>query len=301
MNILRGDELNGYSGGTKGTESPGKSEVIESSIPKETLENIKLPQLHHKLIKRAFNWDGTYLGVITDNQILLKLYANKFEYWIIWYNGFISTFMIKLSKFYNQCLVDELKPLFGLSKLGTHYATYKDKYVILSRARTTIDNRFVVSDYTLNTGGTGGTGGAGGIIDPSLMLLVPKIREIYVFRDLLGLTKSTDSCIAIRRSDTSNNVYPVSLIDSHIKPERLIDLSVSTYLPDTVFNKWFKDESPTAILKKMCGLVNPDKVTNIVFKIRGDIETTVKRVCGNEFLDLPDMITARISQKLQHL
>jgi len=202
--------------------------------------------------------------------------------------------MIKLSKYYNQCLVDELKPLFGLTKLGTHYASYKDKYVILIRARTTADDKYIVMDYTLNKKTLDDT-------NINLVSLVPKIREIYVFRDLLGLQKSTDSCIAIRKSDSSQELYAVSLIDSHIKPERLIDLSISTYLPDTVFNKWFDNESPIAILKRMCNYINKDKITNIIFKIRNDIENVVNRVCGKEFADLPDMITAKISQKLQHV
>lgn len=298
------------------TDSPGKTEILDSpEITKEV--PIKDTKKYSSSIRSPLIWNGTYLGTFTDDNILYKFYAGTFEYWIINYQGYLTTCMIKLSKYYNQCLVDELKMLFGLSKLGTHYASYKDKYVILTRARTTSDNKYIVTDYTLNCNKI--TKGAGKVptpntndkniigasiedntVDPLLVPLVSKIREIYIFRDLLGLQKSTDSCIAIRRSDTSQELYPISLIDSHIKPERLIDLTVSTYLPDTVFNKWFKDESPTAILKKMCNYINKGNVTSIMFKIRNDIENTVKRVCGKEFADLPDMIAAKISQKLQH-
>lgn len=292
------------------SDSPGKSEVIDSPIITDPLFTNDTKKLIKKLIKDntkiktpPLSWNGTYIDNFSVKNIVNKFNIETFEYWVIYYQGYMTTCMIKLSKYYNQCLVDELKPLFGLNKLGTHYAKYNDKYVILTRARTTIDNSYIVMDYTLNNNNK--TKPSEIInkpidnvnIDPLLIPLISKIREIYVFRDLLGLSKSTDSSIAIRKSD---ELYPVSLIDSHIKCERLIDLSVSTYLPDTVFNKWFKDESPTAILKKMCSCINTNKITNIVFRIRGDIENIVKRVCGHEFADLPDMIIARISQKLQY-
>lgn len=271
-------------------ESPGKSEILDStSYEKSFISNLVLPL--GRASRSLVFWDGTYLGVILDNQILQRFNDGKFEYWTLVINGQIITCSIKSSKNYTQCLIDELKPLFGLVKLGTHYANYRDKYVILVRARTTPDGKFIVSDYTLNNDKSGEL--------PEY--LIPRLREIYVFRDLLGLNKSTDSSITIRKSDDTGELFAVSLIDSHIKKERLIDLTVSTYLPDTVFNKWFKDESPIQILKRMCLLLNKNKVTNVIYKLRNDIEKVVRRVCDREYADLPDMLIAKISQKLQHL
>ena len=114
--------------------------------------------------------------------------------------------------------------------------------------------------------------------------LITKIKHIYVFRDLLCLSKSTDNSIGIRRS-RQGYLYPVSLIDTNIKIEKLCNLEKSTYLPESVFNRWFVNTSPSTILKHMCKLYNRDKVSSLIFKFKSRIDTVVRNVGNQDYMD----------------
>ena len=118
--------------------SSGKSEVNTSTQNSPQISARSTP----KNIRSPFVWDGSYIGLISEQQILNRCgTCGKFEYWIFYYKGYTSACMIRFSKYYTQCLVDELKPLFGLNKIGTHYAYYKDKYAILLRARVDLSGK----------------------------------------------------------------------------------------------------------------------------------------------------------------
>jgi len=245
-----------------------------------------------KKITSPFVWNGTCLGAFNNENIISSLICDGFEYWTIQLYGHYTVAMIRKTKNYTQCLVDELKPVFGLNKLGTHYAMYKGGYVILIKARTDISGNSIVTDYLLSY-----TSSTGSMINKSL---TDKIKDIYVFRDLLCLTKSFDSGIALRRSDKDPDViYPVSLIDSSIKIERLSNITVSTYMPEVVFNRWIKNERPRIILTKMCKVFNKEKISTRLFRLKSEIDKIIKQVCVYEYSNLSDVIIARINNKLQ--
>lgn len=237
-----------------------------------------------------FKWNGTYLGEISDENIKNRFYYSSFEYWIVALDRYLTTCMVKKTKHYTTCLVDELKPIFGLNKLGTHYCKYKTSYAILIRARTNLTGDLIISDTLLSS--------CVNILDSGI---IEQIKRIYIFRDLLCLTKSTDSSIALRINDKLNSVvYPISMIDSNIKLERLTDLTISTYLSEIIFSRWIKDESPSLILCKMCNVFDKNKIITRIFKLKQDITDITRRVCGSDFMDFPDVLTNRILAKLQY-
>ena len=281
-----------------------------------------------------FTWNGTYIGILTEDNILAKFYAENSEYWNIKIGNFSTSCLIRKSKNdYTHCLVDELKPVFGLSKLGTHYAWYAGDskefgtipivnssflgpstdvvplgpstdvvplgstdslvdvkgYIILIRARVNLTGDKIVSDYLLT-----------GVTVQENSELYKQVRNIYIFRDLLCLNKSTDSTIALRRNEFDEAVYPVSLLDSCIKKERLLDISISTSLSEIVFNKWIKEESPRDILRVMCKIFNRDNISLRIFKLRSYIESIVKKVCEGEHTEFTDILIAKIISKLQY-
>lgn len=241
-------------------------------------------------LNNPFKWDGSFLGNITDSQIMQIFYYDNFEYWTIVHQGYATVCQVRKSKKYTQCLVDELKPLFGLIKIGTHYGNYKAGYVILLRARTTLSGDAIVADCMLSE--------APNLSDSEIS---DRIKQIYVFRDLLCLTKSTDSTIALRVNDGANRVvYPLSLIDSSIDLERMSNHLMSTYLPETAFNKWLLNESPSLILQKMCNVYNRDSIMSRIDKLRTDILIITRRVCGHYFEDFVSVICNRLLSKLQY-
>ena|SRR5436190_10553497 len=237
-----------------------------------------------------FKWNGTFLGKIEDDNIVQIFKYNNFEYWNIQINGYYTSCLIRKTTTYTPCIVDELKPIFGLIKLGTHYGYYKNGYVIFIRAQTDITGKYIYGDTTL--------GDIANEIKTDTELIT-KIKHIYVFRDLLCLSKSTDNSIGIRRS-RQGYLYPVSLIDTNIKIEKLCNLEKSTYLPESVFNRWFVNTSPSTILKHMCKLYNRDKVSSLIFKFKSRIDTVVRNVGNQDYMDLTDVITRRLANRFQY-
>jgi len=235
-----------------------------------------------------FKWDGSELKGFTEEFILEKIHTKEYEYWVLEFRGERTIALIRKTKCYTPCLVDELKPIFGLTKLGTHYSKSGALYIIFIRARSDLQNRNILTDYTLNH------------IDISTLdSVTDQIKRTYIFRDLLCLTKSCDSSLAIRKT-SQGDLYVVSLIDSAIKLKRMADLTKSTYLPEVVFNRWFKDhESPSKVLTRMCKIYNAKILIARIFKLRCEIETITERVSEGKFAGLPDMLIARINSKIR--
>lgn len=103
-----------------------------------------------------FKWDGTDItDLISHSNITCSCKKfNKIEYWIIRYYPDINNdepklvkeceeiCMIRSCKNGISCLIDELKPIFGLRKLGTHWCKYgpKNKTKILIKANIINNN-----------------------------------------------------------------------------------------------------------------------------------------------------------------
>ena len=258
----------------------------------------------------TFKWDGTELQNFGENNIIEKITSYIFEYWVIRYQECQTIVLVRKTKCYTPCLVDELKPLFGLQKLGTHYAKYGSGYVILIRSRTDLTGRNIIIESTLNNIKNIKELNNDKIKDKDKLgsfsvttekdNLINEIKRIYVFRDLLCLSKSTDNCIAIRRTE-SNELTAICFIDSAINPRKLMDLTRSTYLPDVAFNRWFHpEESPSQILCRMCKIYKKAGLTHRVFNLRLSIEKITNQVCGNYLENLPGILCDRLSSKLQY-
>ena len=243
------------------------------------------------MMNSPFKWDGSSLGTIIQDNILDKYIIKYLEYWDILINGFHTVCIIRQYKDYTPCIIDELKPLFGLIKLGTHYARYGNNYVILIRSRMDkeckeVNAEMFLREYVGNTA----------LFDEKM---VQKIKEIYVFRDLLCLAKSNDDSIILRKNITDHEILPVSIIDTSLKIHKLIDPTVSSVLPENIFNKWLTNDSPSEILSKMCRVKNENNITSILFHLKSKINVILKRTSKNEYIDLSDIIISRISNKLE--
>jgi len=176
------------------------------------------------------------------------------------------------------CLIDELKPLFGLNKIGTHWIMHKNKMKILTRANISKDG-YIKTDYTLNKYKN---------IDVELKR---KIQNVFVFRELLGLDKSTESSIVLKK--IKNKIYPLSFYEPDI-------LSCDTVLSKIIVNKWFNDISMDKLIKDMLNIYNIKNITSIIHELRVQFEDIIERVDRN-LITYCDVILERISLKLQYV
>ena len=250
-----------------------------------------------------FKWDGTSLGVINERQILNKYVLGKLQYWDLQLDIYRIICIIRTCRDYTPCIIDELKPLFGLIKLGTHYVKYGSIYVILIRSRINEIGKNIISETFLNELVPCEMEDKDiyeDVYDKKLNKDVEnKIKEIYVFRDILCLGKSNDNSIILRRNMTEGKIFPVSLMDSSIKLDKMTDIYVSTFIPEIIFKRWLNDDSPSRILYKMLKVRGESNFVLRLYNIKTKINEILMRISGGVYINLSDVIISRISNKLQ--
>ena len=243
-----------------------------------------------------FIWDGTFLGTINDTNINKKYAVGDREYWDITINSFRIVCLIKRVKDCTSCIIDELKPLFGLEKMGSHHIKYRNNFIILYRSRLTENGKEVVYEHSLN--------------DLHLKdvlhidnTILNKIRKIYVFRDLLKIGKTNDNNIIIRHSP-SGVIYPISYNESALKLEKITNFSTPSTIPEVCHKKWFRNDKYDKIFNiniLLCSMLNlfyKDKIQIILSKLRKDIVSVCERIMPGTYTHMADIISRILIPRL---
>ncbi len=244
-------------------------------------------------MSNPFVWDGTFLGIINDSNINKKYVVenDNREYWDITINSFRIVCMIKRVKDCTSCIIDELKSLFGLEKMGSHYIKYHNNFIILYRCRLTESGKEMVYEYSLHDLHSKN-------LLPIDSNILTKIRKIYVFRDLLKIGKTNDSNIIIRHSP-SGAIYPISYNESALKLERIANFSSPSTIPEICYKRWFRNDKYDKVFNiniLLCSMLNlfyKDKIQIILSKLRKDIICVCERIMPHTYTHMSDVI-ARI-------
>lgn len=142
-------------------------------------------------------WNGTYIGKITKQNIEQIVKFKGDTYWKLNYNNIKLFVLAKSSKNLYPCIIDELKPIFHIPKLGTHYCHLGSRLHILIRVISHTINDISV-DIKLNE------------INYNDLLFSEKVKNIFAFRELLGITVTTGNSIRIRRFSDDSKGYDSS-------------------------------------------------------------------------------------------
>lgn len=171
-------------------------------------------------------------------------------------------------------LVDELKPIFDLQKVGTHRVIYNNKLYMLQRV-TTINPTVTLNRY---------------LDDPTYASIKTEVQDIYAFRSAMAMAINSDSCINLVWR--GNLVYPVSFYDTYP-----FFTSIKKLLPSTVIRRWFDREDLPSVYRRLLRVSSledyPEKIANLRNRIMEICErvdpTMVLRCC---------LIVERISDQL---
>lgn len=142
-------------------------------------------------------WDGTYIGKIDKKDIIEIIKFNKETYWKLKHKSETFYCLAKQSKNTFPCIIDRLKPIFNIPALGTHHCRLGSKIYILIRVISKSSNINVdikLNELTVN--------------DPDF---VEKVKYIFAFRELLGITVSTGNSIRVR--ENTNETKSDSILD----------------------------------------------------------------------------------------
>lgn len=268
----------------------------------------------------SFKWDGTYLGSYTL-KIITKEIAISGSTDIIWHikcpveianspavsaSPELNSIIVqaKTTKGSFSCIVDELKPLFGLIKRGTHTIHVNKKLFLIFRPTVNqkTNNKEVeyfaerdvreVEDLECDS------------------IFRQQVRAIYVFRYLVGVTMSVDRCIKIQERKYGR-CNPVGALEVTC----CLDVPNRKLLPATVLKKWFTKEQVvhgrwdtepdnifTGAVSRLIRCCNEEHLTlpQRIAKFRKSIGEVINRV-DKSWTWIMSFIIDRISNELSNI
>lgn len=247
-----------------------------------------------------FKWDGSDIGVIDEKCILEKhkIEDTNEELWIISVDGKTKIeVQVKNVKDKFQCLIDELKPIFGLFKQGTHFAICGKKKYMLIKSSIVRTIKGGILHYRLS----------GNLRDSSYdvknQVFVEQVRAIYGFRYLFGITQSCDRLIRMRYYKYGN---PEPVGTSEVTTS--IDIRKVKSIPNTIMKKWFTESkvNPEIIfirtLSRLVRIHNEQEIKDIelITRYSNAMYEIVNRI-DKSYISYISMVIKRFSDILSHI
>uniref|UniRef100_A0A6C0BKQ1 Uncharacterized protein n=1 Tax=viral metagenome TaxID=1070528 RepID=A0A6C0BKQ1_9ZZZZ len=229
-------------------------------------------------------WDGTYVRI---DQVLTVGKIDDSRYIRFLHNPDVDeenvppiqvTARIVRRSSTMSILLDELKPIFGLYKNGTHRTWYEGYHCILYRIRTDDQGR-VIDEVKLNNFTSD---------DP---ILAEQARAIFSFYELLGIPGASEKDIMLKPL-TSETYYLTSWDECNITPN-----ASTTVLPDSIINKWFSEESIEATICKLLQIKYTEDVLPRVCTLKSMIEEVIERV-DRTHIGVCNVIQQRMSARI---
>jgi len=165
---------------------------------------------------------------------------------------------------------DEIKGIFGLHKRGTHYFYLEGKMRMIEKPQWKDFEKIFESPINLEGFDFGK------LEDIASMELMTEIRNIYSFREAIGLNSSHSTCIEIRKPTNDLLVKK----DCVVRPFAYSYKETSTKefdyktLPENVSERWFfqYEDSPGKNLADMLQIEKSEQLTEKMFYIRHQLE-----------------------------
>ena len=238
--------------------------------------------MYKNILNDYLPWDGSHLGNY-DDVIVKQWLTNGLTYYIITLpQGWCNTLTDKqtqlkagvlcctgvYSKNVFPCIVEELKPLFGLTKRGIHRIIINEKSYVLYYIPITVNGE-LIWETPLNQ------------LDLRHSIrLNPlfrfEIQKIIAFCDLLSLTSTNESHILIRPG-VGTSYVPISSNESNTTIVRGSDNDFSI-ISKVLFTRWFGEDTPIDIVvKSMVGYSVQDNVTVTIAKLRDEIDNIIMK------------------------
>jgi hypothetical protein len=202
-------------------------------------------------------WDGSYLGEFSKDVLQSIELREKDRYCTLNLGDHPLTCRVKSMKTAFPNVIDELKGLFGLPKLGTHHIRVNSRNYLLIRPPEAGITEIPLNEF---------------IRDAAYSSMFRRqVQETFAFRDVLAIPVSYERNLRVRLQPRRNPV-PVS----YCEPSMTFDAS-RPILSSALQNRWFNDISVNATLARMIHL-DPEDVSAGIAEFRTKIETIISRV-----------------------
>jgi len=234
-----------------------------------------------------FKWDGSELTSLFKRKDVYweEGIYEKNIYWRVYYpiNNLLreEICIVRSCSSTLSCIIDEMKPIFKIDKLGTHWIKYKSKMLILIRPN--IKNSTIIDEISLKY-----------FLNAEKNIFFKKeVQRILLFRELLGISRSGESSIICRQ--TPLNVKPISFYEPNMTP-----LKEGKVISNFMLNKWFSDTSIDDEIIIFLNIKEIKDLTRYLFNLRIKFEEIVNRI-DKDAIAYIDAILNRIQTRLQHI
>nr|QBK90823.1 MAG: uncharacterized protein LCPAC201_01240 [Pithovirus LCPAC201] len=290
--------------------------------------NIKLEKVVTPISFQKLVWDGSYLGLWSQVKIYQILKQNKLIYHQIKIGGKLVIVRTKQSSSPYMCMVDEMKPYFGLPKQGTHWFQYgKLVKIIIKTTNKMIGQISTIVNYpTLIEfkkiyleGKIYQPNQMGESFQTDFPELADRIRISFVFRVVFGIKRTNKSSLIIRwfcpklisndSFEISNRWmskespgqkelvwYPVSINEG--SPD---EPGMDNQLPNTILEEWFNEKDIADVIKEMSLIREYEHIQPFILETQNQMEVVIKRVDKRLIVHVKDIIQRLISRLTSNL
>lgn len=223
-------------------------------------------------------WDGSHLGDFTGIFDPNK----KDELWIfsfpLYTNILLPAYIKKISSSY-PCVIDEIKPIFGIIKNGTHRFTCNNSLYIM--IKPSISYQLDINANKMYY-----------VISPNIPVnyqtkyhqtQLDSIRRIVVFRKILGL-RTTISDISIRHDGLA--IMPNDCVTNTA-------ILKNDNITQKAFVHWFNDCTISNCICNMFNITNKSMIIELSLKLRNQLEDVICRI-DNDHVGLIDIIVNKV-------
>lgn len=221
-------------------------------------------------------WDGSQINL---NELFIE--EGTFEktvYWLLRKEDNVEYCIVRTCLNILPCLIDELKPIFKIEKNGTHWGKLGSKIMILLKVK--VVNDVIIEDLSLDQIGYKSQ-------------ISHEIQKIFVFREMLGLSRSWEKSIVLRQ--IGHFIKPISFYEPNMTPA-----GTSKIIPDKVLEKWFEGLTINDVIKKMFDISKIEDITKLLYELREKMLDVFNRVDKEAITNL-DQILSRIGSRLQFI
>lgn len=203
----------------------------------------------------SLKWDGSLLGTIPPEKFTFVASTPWTRYYRVEIGDLHFYSAARRIADAMPAILDEIKPLFGLIKIGTHQIIVKSSRYLLLRTR--MRGNTLIEDAPLSC------------VDCLKPSLKEKIREVLVFREVAGISTTWERHIRISPNNLGEKM-PLSYDDGRIT-------SGGNVLTTKMLRKWFGENTIEEVLQKMLSTSSRTSMTTIFF-LRSALERIVTRI-----------------------
>lgn len=188
-----------------------------------------------------FRWDGSHLGTLNLDQVqehdAIKV-GRLLKVCDLTVNQQTVTCLIKSIDSILPAILDELKPIFSLEKIGTHTFRYKGHLMIAYKPYLIRGEIF--PELTLD-----------GIHSSLFKKIEAQVRLNLAFREVFGITDTHEKSLIVRYKNPGN-LNEIPTVISFLEPGSVAgqEDGFESVLAQTLIDRWFSRDDPNKTVER---------------------------------------------------